>query len=122
MPIGNVVPDSGSHFTLTVPWPSVVEGLSKLIDIPPALIVAREIPSTQLIDGGLATGGGGGGGGVGVVGVLLHETLITTTSRVAVNPTLVAQYRKVLIYTNQPSYRTWRLRFSCGELVAPRSH
>jgi hypothetical protein len=106
VPIGNVVPDSGLQFTLTVPWPSVVDGLSKLIVSPPALIVAREIPSTQLIDGGLATGGGGGGGGgVGAVGVL-QETLTRTTSRVAVNPTRVAQYRKVSIYRNQPSYRT----------------
>jgi len=41
--------------------------------MPPALTVAREMPSPQASDGGLLTGGGGGGGGgVGAVGDLLQ--------------------------------------------------
>jgi hypothetical protein len=91
VPIGKVVPDSGLQVTLTVPSPSCVDGFSKLTASPPALVVARESPSTQLIDGGFATTGGGGGGGVGVVGLLLQETLTRTTSRVVVSPARVAQ-------------------------------
>src|SRR5215213_5167539 len=70
VPIGKVVPGEGSQVTLTVPCPSVAEGMSKLIASPPAFTVERARPSIQDSDGGLATGGGGGGGGVGVVGVL----------------------------------------------------
>jgi hypothetical protein len=74
--------------------------------MPAALVVAREMPSPHVIDGGFATGGGGGGGGgVGAVGLLLHETLTITAISVAISPTRVAQYVKVPIYTNQPSYR-----------------
>jgi hypothetical protein len=76
-----------------------------LIAIPPLLIVAREIPSRQLIEGGFATGGGGGGGGVGVVGVL-HAAPINSTTTMGSSPTRVAQYFNLAIYTKQRFYRT----------------
>jgi hypothetical protein len=98
----NVVPDSGEQDVVTDPWPSLTGGASKLIAMPAAFTVAREIPSTHVSDGGSATGGGGGGGGVGVVGLLQAAP----SARIAAIAAPITHVFTVSIYLNQPFYRT----------------
>ena len=101
-PIGKVSPEDGEHVTLTEPWPPVTGGESKLIAMPAAFTVAREMPSTHDSEGASATGGGGGGGGVGAVGLLQAGA---KRQRQAI-ATPITQDCTFLIYLNQPFYRT----------------
>jgi hypothetical protein len=59
--------------------------------MPAALVVEREMASTQANDGASATGGGGMGG-VGAVGDLLQPANSATEMTVAAKPERTAQY------------------------------